>query len=324
MNTTTPETLGPDEQTALREEVRQLMASDNLTLADIARESGIGHSTLSAWINGTYKGDNADKAAGVLRWLETRHKRTRTMAVLPSAPAFQLTQTAEHIFNILSFSQTAPDFGVIVGGAGIGKTTAIEEYQRRASNVHVVTMEPCLASPNNMLSALAEEIGVLEKRSSWISRAICAKIRNTGALIVIDEAQHLSSQALDQLRTTVLDRARCGVVVSGNESVYARLQGAGDARNAQFAQLYSRVGMRASQGTVRAKDVCTLLAAWGITDPDALSLLKVIARKPGALRGMTKTIRLAFMLAAGDGATFGAKYVRQAWSQLSATAIEAA
>lgn len=318
MNVAVTETTTLDEIEATRTEVRLIMTEEGLTQADIAREAGIPYGTFTPFMGGTYKGDNSGIAVKVRRWLETRRERKRTHAVLPAAPVFVETPTALNIIEIMSFAQVAPDMGVVVGGAGLGKTTAIEKYRKENSNVFVVTAEPCLSTPNNMLSAIADELGVIERRNAFLSRAIVNRLRGAGALLVIDEAQHLSSQALDQLRT-IHDKARCGVIVAGNESVFARLQG-GETKGAQFAQLHSRVGMRIVQAQPRAKDICALIAAWGIdgSSPEA-ALLKVIARKPGALRGLTKVVRVASMLASGSAEPLSAGHIRRAWAQLSSS-----
>jgi len=315
------ESISAEEIEAIRSEVRQIVESEGIKLTVIADEAGIAYGTFTPWLGGNYKGDNATFALKVRRWLETRQARGRTQAVLPTAPKFVMTATASKILDVLGYAQTAPDFAVVVGGAGIGKTTAIEAYAERASNVFVVTAEPCLASPNNMLSALADVIAVPEKRSVYLSRAICGRLRGAAALIVIDEGQHLSSQALDQLRT-IHDKAGVGIVIAGNESVYSRLQG--NERNAQFAQLYSRVGMRMTQAKSRARDICALIEAWGIQGEREIALLKLIAAKSGALRSMTKVIRLAHMIAAGDGEDMRERHIRLAWQQLSATPLETA
>ncbi|MBN8999700.1 MAG: AAA family ATPase [Rhizobiales bacterium] len=302
------ESISPEEVEAVRSEVRQIVEAEGIRQTIVAEEAGIPYGTFTPWLGGTYKGDNAGLALKVRRWLETRRERGRTHAVLPQAPKFVLTHTASKIMDVLGFAQSAPDFAVVVAGDDIG-----------SSNVFVVTAEPCLASPNNMLSALADAIRITEKRSVYLSRAIADRLRNAAALVVIDEGQHLSSQALDQLRT-LHDKASVGIVVAGNESVYSRLQGA--ERNAQFAQLYSRVGMRMTQPKARARDICALIEAWGITDQRVIGLLKLIAAKPGALRLMTKVIRLATMLAAGEGEPMGERQVKLAWAQLSATPLE--
>lgn len=310
-----------DPHDAIRAEVRQIMEAEGLSQAAIARECGIPYGTFTPFMGGTYAGDNNRISAAVTRWLETRRARSRTAAILPAAPDFIATDTAAQISDLLSYAQSAPDFAVIVGGAGIGKTTAIEQYQRTHSNVYVMTAEPTLSSPNNMLSELADVVGVSERRSAWVSRAITSRLRSSGGLVVVDEGQNLLSLALDQLRC-IHDKARVGIVVVGNASILARLQGGSD-RTAQFAQLYSRVGMRITQPEPRASDICAIIRAWGVEGEPETKLLKAIGRKPGALRALTKTLRLASMLAAGDEQPMTERHIRLAWSQLASAAIDA-
>ncbi|GLK85721.1 AAA family ATPase [Ancylobacter defluvii] len=310
------------DEAAIREEVRAIKDREGLSWQHIADESGVKHGTLTPFMGNTYRGDTGRVAADLQRWLETRREREHTAAVLPDVPSFIMTPTAQDVLSTLSFAQSAPDFGVIVGGAGIGKTTAIEHYARRNSNVWFLTADPSMEKAANVLSILAEELGVSERRNAFISRAISARVRGANGLVIVDEAQHLEAKAFDQLRTTVLDLGKCGIAVAGNESMLARLQGSADKRTQAFAQLHSRVGIRKMQHASKAADICLLLDAWGISDDDVKTLLKSIARKPGALRIMNKVIRLATMVsAAGSPSSISRKDVNTAWSQLSSVEI---
>lgn len=308
---------------ALRDEVRALMAREGLNQRQVADESGIAYGTLTPYMGATYKGDLNRVAEQLQRWLETRRERARTASVLPQVPGFFLSPTAEEIHSILSFAQAARDFGVIVGGAGIGKTTAIKAYARRASNVWVLTADPSMGKANNLLSILAEELEVRERRNAFVSRAVSARVRGTGGLVIIDEAQHLESKAFDQLRTTVLDLGECGVAVVGNESMLARLQGSADRRTQEYAQLHSRAGMRKVQPAAKARDICMTIQAWGIEAPEVVRLLKVIGRKAGALRILNKVISLAAFLSGSNAvADITPELVSRAWAQLSSSPIE--
>lgn len=308
---------------AVREETRALMQRDGLDGRAIAKESDLGYSTFQAFLNASYAGNNTGVAEKLQKWLETRKDRAHTSAALPAEIPFILTPTAEEIHGTLSFAQAAQDFAVIVGAAGIGKTRAIEAYQRRASNVWVLTADPSMKKASNLLSILADDLDVRERRNAFISRALSARVRGSAGLVVIDEAQHLQTEAFDQLRTTICDLGRCGVVVSGNESILARLQGSADKRTQGHAQLHSRVGMRKSQTAVKTKDVCLILQAWGVTNDPVVRLLKMIALKPGALRIMGKVIKLAAFMNGGVVADITTSHVERAWSQLSSQTIEA-
>jgi len=307
-------TFSDEHQNALREEVRAIMEHEGMSQADVSKASGVKYGTFTGWLSGTYAGRNENIAAEVQIWLEARKEQQRTLTKLPPPPGFQATPTAKHIINVLSFAQASPDFTVVAGGPGVGKTTALKRYQETNPNVWMITMSPTSSSPHALLTELCEEMRIAERQSMKLMRAIGRKIAGSNGLIIVDEAQHLLPKAVDQLRS-IYDLGGVGVVLAGNETVYSRLEGEG--RKAAYAQMYSRIGMRITRPKPHAQDICTLIKAWGIDDKDQAELLKVIARKPGALRGLTKTLTLAAMLAAGDGVPRGVKHIKQAWSQLS-------
>lgn len=317
---TTTKTENPwtaEAQDALRAEVRAIMARDNLKQTDVSKGTGIPYGTLTAWLAGTYAGDNAKQADAVSKWVSGRADRKRVESALPDAPGFQETPSALQMLTLFQFCQHAPDVGIIAAGAGVGKTTTAMEYQRRSSNVFLLTAEPVLRTPRNFLLELAQTVGLGEGVAARQSRAITSRLRNAGALIIVDEAQHLSTAALEQARA-IHDRAQCGIVFVGNSSVYSRM---GDGR-AEFAQLFSRVGMRVTQQRPKDEDVAALVQAWGL-DVD-MRLPKAIARKPGALRGLTKCIRLAHVIAAGKQEKVGDAHLRAAFDQIGFERIEAA
>ena len=84
----------------------------------------------------------------------------------------------------------------------------------------------------------------------------------------------------------------------GGESLYVRLTGG--SRSAEYAQLFSRIGRRVRFSRAGQGDVDALLAAWGLSDAAVRAAALDIARRPGALRGLTKTLRLAALLASGS------------------------
>ncbi len=286
-----------------------------LTLSTIARQAGLGISTLHAWKGGKYNGRSETVAEKVQRWLDAQAARAGTRAALPPAPGFVMTKTASRFWEVLEHAQHMPDLVVIAGGAGVGKTTACKGYQAQSSNVWIVTMEPCISSTSNFLTALAETLEVTERGSPQrLSRAIVRKLVGTAGLLIIDEAQHLSSQALDQLRT-IHDLAEIGIAVVGNETVFARF--GAEHRTAQFAQLYSRIGMRITRPKPLAADINMLLDAWKIGGQAERKLVLAIALRPGGARGMTKMLRMAFGLASTEGLSSpNCSHIEIAWSQL--------
>jgi DNA transposition AAA+ family ATPase len=171
-----------------------------------------------------------------------------------------------------------------------------------------------------VLEYLAEAIGVPSRGMSTqqLSRSLTRRMTGSQGLILIDEAQHLTSQTLDQLRM-FYDLADVGMALMGNEAVHARLEGG--ARAAQFAQLFSRVGMRLARPRALKGDIEQLMDAWDIAGKGERALLAQIAKRPGALRNLTKVLRMAHMLGSAEGAEAVAEtHISMAWERLSAGA----
>lgn len=300
----------------LRAEIEAIKAS-GVSLADIAREAGVPYGTFTLWRTGKYAGDNGRIDEKMRQFLETRAARQRARLVLPRAPGFIETRTAEAFVAALEYAQMACDIAVITGAAGVGKTVACKHYAATRSNVWMMTAEPLMAGANRMMAELAEVIGLAAAPSPKRARGVVARLRDTGGLIIVDEAQHLASAALDQLRS-VHDKAGVGLAIVGNHAVHQRLES--DGRGHQLAQIFSRVGMRILRNAPLGADIDGLLDAWKVDGAEERRLLRTIARRPGALRGMTKALRVAHMLAGGE--PIQASHITTAWSRVSQQQLE--
>lgn len=301
---------------AVREAVKGLR-SDTLSYSAMARAAGVGESTFNAWLNDNYNGDDAKIADKVRRWLDSRAKAEEIKSVLPDAPGFVRTSTVESVLGLLAYAQMVPTMGVISGGAGVGKTTAIKHYQASNPNVWLLTGEPSLKSPFAVLSYLAEVLGVNERASDKRSRAIVERLRGTGSLIIVDEAHWYPTVVLDQLRY-VFDQAEIGLALLGNAGIYERLEGEG--RTLRFAPLFRRIGKRLTILRPLPADIRALVDAWGIDGAEERRVLNLIGAKPGGLGGMTMTLRMAHMLAGGERVT--AAHIVQAYRDLNEVPVE--
>lgn len=312
--------MSPEDIEAVRARVRAVMAERKMAMTDVARQVGVPYGTFSSWMGGTYKGRNGHYAELTLHWLNGLEAADRTRALAPRAPAFVPTPTADAILATIEHAQYMPEMVVVTGAPGVGKTSSGRWYAARNPNVWLLTAEPAMSSPRALMDELAEAIGVQERglSSQRLSRTLVRRMTGSNGLILIDEAQHLTSQTLDQLRM-FHDLASIGIALMGNEAVYARLEGG--TRAAQYAQLFSRVGMRLQRPRALKGDADKLLDAWEVGGKDERALLHAIAKKPGALRNVTKTLRMAHMLAGAEGAeAVGENHIRMAWERLSSGA----
>ncbi|MDE1149680.1 MAG: AAA family ATPase [Azospirillaceae bacterium] len=311
MSVVTSEMMNHQDPDAVRSHVREALAEDKISQAEGARRAGMAESTFAAWLAGTYKGNNDKATADAQRWLDARRSQKVAAATVMASPAFVETETALEFIGAMQYAQIAADLTTIVGVPGVGKTRAGEAYQARTPHVWLVTMTPTTSKPSAMLAEICAEMDIPEKSSTKQARAIGRFVKGKGALLIVDEAQHLRPEALDELRA-LNDRYGLGIVVMGNLTVVSRLEG----KKADYAQLYSRVGVGLTCLKPRDGDVAALIGAWGVQDPEEVAFLTTVARKPGALRALDKTMRLAGTLAAGTSEARGMRHLKGARSKL--------
>lgn len=308
---------------AIAQRVQALVDSGEIKQADICREIGQGVSTgtLSAFLKNRYTGDSEAVAAKLERWLANRNAKAEFSDILqPGAIRFVETPTAKKILAVCSYTHLTADLAVIYGGAGVGKSEVMKHYAATNNNVWRVEMTRATSSMSAALDRICGVVGGKRyvQRPNYLEEQIVNKVRGTGGVLLVDEAQHLHTDALEAIRG-LHDAAGIGLVMSGNETVYSRLTGSG-ARSAEFAQLFSRIGKRLRLNKPQAGDVRAIAIAWGITGRAEHEILEAIAAKPGALRGCVKTLRQAALLNAGKAITV--EDIHAAWVDLSAGGME--
>jgi Uncharacterized ATPase, putative transposase len=300
------------ELSQLRAETRAYIERQAWTKKRFAEECDVAEGTFGPWLDAKYSGDNEKVAARVHRYLSARKEQAQLASTVPVAPMFQETRTAKRVLASLEHAQVFCDLVVIGMGPGLGKTASIRQFEATRPRVYVATMSPSSRGVPNALVEVLSAMGDEDAKGTpqALSRRV-AKRATQGALLVIDEAQHLSQQAVDEFRS-IHDRTGVGLVFSGDESVFQLFDGS---RKAAFAQFHSRIGMRVRQSRPHPEDAPVLAMANGITDASQIKLLAEISQKPGALRGMTKTVLLAKRMAAMTDQPLSPSLIREAWAQ---------
>ena len=227
-------------------------------------------------------------------------------------PGWVETATSKRIMAVLSYSHQAQDIGVIYGGAGVGKTTAARHYTAGTGETWLCTMSPDVSKAAGALEQACRAMGTQGALAAARSKqAILDKLADRNALLIVDEAQHLTVEALECFRA-IYDASRIGLVLMGNAQVYARLTGG--RRDAVFAQLFSRIGLRLALSRALKSDAEQIAVAWGVSGKAEITFLSRIAQAHGALRLMVKTLREAHRSAGGAPLTLD--HLQAAWARL--------
>ncbi|WP_097123906.1 AAA family ATPase [Escherichia coli] len=295
----------------IRAGLRTLVENEETTFKQIALESGLSTGTISSFINDKYNGDNERVSQMLQRWLEKYH----AVAELPEPPRFVETQTVKQIWTSMRFASLTESIAVVCGNPGVGKTEAAREYRRTNNNVWMITITPSCASVLECLTELAFELGMNDapRRKGPLSRALRRRLEGTQGLVIIDEADHLGAEVLEELRL-LQESTRIGLVLMGNHRVYSNMTGGN--RTVEFARLFSRIAKRTAINKTKKADVKAIADAWQINGEKELELLQQIAQKPGALRILNHSLRLAAMTAHGKDERVNEDYLRQAFREL--------
>lgn len=278
--------------------VKALLEQSVVTQAQIAKEIGVSGSTVNQLLNGNYKADPTAMLQKLANWLTAREQR----ADAPRDPGFVMTETARQINADMGYALTTQSIVIIHGISGVGKTTALREFQRKHNNIWVITTSPSRATMTECMYELAMELNMenAPRLRGPLARALRRRLRNTKGLIVVDEADHLDRATLEELRILV-EEVEIGLVLVGNSRVYTQLTGG--PRSEDFARLFSRIAKKRALTKAKKADVMAFASAWNITGEAELNLLVRISERPGALRLVSKNLKLAVMYSGGEPLT---------------------
>ncbi len=269
-----------DEKKIMTEEeaiasILQYKESTGKTQTIIAKELDISSGALSAFLAGTYKTPHTivPKIVQLLNIAEQKE-------IAPVEPSFRETTVSKAVINTISYCHIQGKMAVVYGDAGVGKTMAINEYCRKNNAAIKITISPVYSSMSGVNELLAAELGVRERVSRKIYADIISKLKDSSRVIIIDEAQHLTVRTLNHLRC-LADESGVGIALIGNDEVYSKMKGSG---RADFAQLFSRIGMRKQVlTTTNTKD--DIKTIFEQVPDEAIDILYRISRTPYGLRG---------------------------------------
>lgn len=265
-----------DYQSAI-ESLREYIAKSGKTQTAVGTELGVSSGAISSFLSGKYKTPHT-MIPKVVALLSMSAKK----AVAPRAPEFAETSISRTVYNTVAYAHLRGVIAVVYGDAGVGKTSTVREYVKNDSLALLITISPTYASITGVNELIAAQLGVRERVARRLTAEIVDRLKGSGRVLIVDEAQHLTVRALNHLRC-ISDESGVGIALVGNEEVYSKLRGSG---KADFAQLFSRVGMRKQVQTrdIKMEDIRSIFGRYEL-DEGVLKLLGGVANTPYGLRG---------------------------------------
>lgn len=283
-----------------------------LANAEVARRAGLAGSTYSEVKNLKYKGNYAVPLDRLQKWVSSEEQRMMTSAGgLPSLGYIE-TSVAKQIVTAIRFAQSRPGMVLVTVGAGLGKTMCLRHYEAHNNDAYRVVIEPTDSRRQTAIRKIAATLGVQGHHTLPILTEIKRQLTRDSRqpVLLIDEAQNLSGEAVNQLRF-LLDEVGCGIVLAGNEDLMTRYSMA--ASREGYGQVQRRIFMRVHIKTAPQVDIDLLVSKLGITDPAILRLCRQIGVRVGGLGQVVETLEFASQIAFGAGRTIAAEDVRAAW-----------
>nr|DAN48311.1 MAG TPA: putative ATPase, putative transposase [Caudoviricetes sp.] len=281
---------------ALQQKLAEFKAKSGMNQTKLARGIGTSPASISMYLNGTYaeKGGNYETIEPKIEaFLEVQEsKAQREELVL----GFVSTKTTRRISEVMRDAHEAGDTVVIYGQAGLGKTQAVKNYCEK--NPAAILIE---ANPSFTALVLMRKLAAAAKVSTVGSlndlfESVSDRLRDSGRLIVVDEAENLPLRAIEIIRR-LHDDTGCGLVLSGMPRLVANLRG----KHGELVQLYSRVSVALNLGDSMPDEELEEIARAAMPEADDATIAELVKQSNGNTRRMSKLMRGAVRTANKNG-----------------------
>ena len=226
--------------------------------AQMAREIGISASSISAYRAGKYTAKNKanieKKLNDYLAKLEAREAADTERQEI----GFIETVNANKLFELADSCRIGQRIAIITGDAGLGKTTAVREYAARHSDVVAIYCHQTM-TVKGLFQKICQALKLDDRgRAELLFERCAARLGEMRGLLIIDEAEHLSLKALDEVRRlNDSEYGGSGVLLTGLPRFFEMVK----SRRHDYAYLSDRIRQHHSMRPLQPAEVRKFVAA---------------------------------------------------------------
>ncbi|EOV0281261.1 AAA family ATPase [Salmonella enterica] len=221
-------------------QLKDVMDTHGYSQGQVARAIGRSVTAMNLYVQGKYNGDIADMEERIGNFIRRVREKQNALRI---DERFVSTPTARKGLEVLAYAHQECEICVLFGAAGLGKTMTLKEYARRDDAVIFIEADPGYTA-RTLLEELCGRLKQNKNGNIHTLIDLCVeKLKGTGRLLIIDEAELLPYRALEVIRR-LHDKAGIGVVMAGMPRLITNLKG----KRGEFAQLYSRVALALDLG----------------------------------------------------------------------------
>lgn len=218
---------------AKAEAIRAWLEKNAKSRAWLAKKAGMPGGTLSQVLSGKYVSSPTRQLNQLQAVIDVETER-----LAEGTPGYVKGSVHKLMEVVCDRTRLHQNFGVVTGYVGVGKTRFAREYRETHPMTVFIESSPNM-TPGVLLTELLEQLNnAVPPGLDRKFREIVRVLRGTNYVLIVDEAERLSSSALEYLRR-IRDMAQVGVVLVGTEKLTNLIK----PQHGQFDQIRSRVGM---------------------------------------------------------------------------------
>jgi DNA transposition AAA+ family ATPase len=252
----------------LRREFAAFLEAHHITISSASRSMAVSQAALSTWCNDKFRGDKTKMERNVRAFLIREAQRVTAIA---KATPFVETTVARRIHEAAEICHILGRMGLCAGPSGVGKTYAVKEYVKKNPQVILIEGHLRMATSDVMREIHRATGGDGRGTVHAMIMEIVAKLKDSGRLIIVDEAEHLHCNTLDQIRR-IHDWAGVGVMYVGLD----RFRGQVRSLRGDYEYIVNRIAVPVVIEELTKDDVEDLVSA---IIPNAKPLMRTFVKQ---------------------------------------------